>query len=106
MVTQFFGINPDAYNKVIHIHPQMPSAWGEAKIENVIITDNNISMEFKKEGNEIQIVIAQENGDWEVHLDPSFYKAKSIKLNDTAFDPIEKGTYSSKGKSISFTLTL
>jgi glycogen debranching enzyme len=106
MVTQFFGINPDAEKKVIHIRPQMPNAWGEAKIENVIIADNNISMEFKKEGNEIQIVIAQENGDWEVHLDPSFYKAKSIKLNDTAFDPVEKGPYSSKGKSISFTLTL
>jgi glycogen debranching enzyme len=106
MVTQFFGINPDAEKKVIHIRPQMPNAWGEAKIENVIIADNNISMEFKKEGNEIQIVIAQENGDWEVHLDPSFYKAKSIKLNDTAFDSVEKGPYSSKGKSISFTLTL
>jgi len=106
MVTQFFGINPDAEKKVIHIRPQMPNAWGEAKIENVIIADNNISMEFKKEGNEIQIVIAQENGDWEVHLDPSFYKAKSIKLNDTAFDSVEKGTCSSKGKSISFTLTL
>ncbi|MCH7397851.1 glycogen debranching protein [Belliella sp. DSM 107340] len=106
LVTQFFGINPDAQNKVVHIKPQMPSSWNSAKIENVIMAENSISMDFKKEGNEILIEVKQENGDWEIHLDPSFYPAKSIKLNDTAFDSVEKGTYSSTGKSIIYTLTL
>ncbi|MFD2036516.1 glycogen debranching protein [Belliella marina] len=106
LVTQFFGINPDARNKVIHIKPQMPSSWNSAKIENVIIADNNISMDFKKEDNEIRIEVTQKNGDWEVHLDPSFYNVKTLILNDTRFDSIEKGSYSSTGKSVIYTLTL
>ena len=63
-------------------------------------------MKFKKEGNEIQIEITQENGDWEVHFDPSFYKMKSLKLNNNKFDSVEKGSYSSRGKSITCILEL
>ncbi|GAB2619317.1 hypothetical protein [Belliella aquatica] len=84
----------------------MPSAWNEAKIENVIISDNSISMKFKKEGNEIEIEITQENGDWEIHFDPSFYQFKSLKLNNNEIETVENKVISSSGKSISLTLTL
>jgi len=106
VVTQFFGICPDAQNRTIRIRPQMPSTWNEAKIENVIIADNSMTMEFKKEGNEVHINIIQDIGNWEISIDPSFYKAKSISINDKVFDSMAKGPMSSTGKSISIILTL
>ena len=106
IITQFFGIHPDAQNKVIHIKPQMPSSWDNAKIDNVIIGDNRISMEFKKQGDEIQVLVTQEKDDWEVHLDPSFYPAQSIKMNETIFDSVKKGTYSSTGSLVSYIIKL
>lgn len=106
LVTQFFGIKPDAEKKVIHIKPQMPRAWNEAMIENVIMSDNSISMKFKKQENEIQIEITQKNGEWEVHFDPSFYQFKTLKLNNNKIETVENKVISSTGKSISLTLTL
>ncbi|WP_113924208.1 glucosidase family protein [Cognataquiflexum aquatile] len=67
IVTQFFGIQPDAGNKVIHISPSFPSSWKEAKIENVEIGDNILSLEYKiNEEGVVDAVINQSNGDWQI----------------------------------------
>lgn len=67
IVTQFFGIQPDAGNKVIHISPSFPSSWKEAKIENVEIGDNILSLEYKiNEEGVVEAVINQSNGDWQI----------------------------------------
>ena len=67
IVTQFFGIQPDAGNKVIHISPAFPSSWKEAKIENVSIGQNIISLEFQlKENGEAEVILNQSDGDWEI----------------------------------------
>ena len=66
IVTQFFGIQPDAGNKVIHIAPSFPSSWKEAKIENVEIGENTISLEYKvKENGEVEATIDQSQ-DWKI----------------------------------------
>ena len=66
IVTQFFGIQPDAGNKVIHITPSFPSSWKEAKIENVEIGENTISLEYKvKENGEVEATIDQSQ-DWKI----------------------------------------
>lgn len=67
VVTQFFGIQPDAGNKVIHISPMFPSSWKEAKIENVEIGDNILSLEYKiNEEGVVDAVINQSSGDWQI----------------------------------------
>lgn len=67
IVTQFFGIQPDAGNKVIHISPAFPSSWKEVKIEKVEIGANTISMEYKVQENGIvEAIINQSVGDWEI----------------------------------------
>jgi glycogen debranching enzyme len=66
IVTQFFGIQPDAGNRVIHISPAFPSTWDQAKIENVEIGDNRITLEYSRnENGGIEAVITQ-SGDWEI----------------------------------------
>jgi glycogen debranching enzyme len=67
IVTQFFGIQPDAGKKVIHISPAFPTDWKEAKIENVEIGDNTISLEYKMNDlGEVEALVSQEKEDWDI----------------------------------------
>ncbi|MCS4433807.1 glycogen debranching protein [Aquiflexum gelatinilyticum] len=67
IVTQFFGIQPEAANKVIHISPAFPTDWKEAKIENVEIGDNAISFEYKvNELGQVEAYLSQEKEDWSI----------------------------------------
>jgi hypothetical protein len=67
IVTQFFGIQPDAGKKVIHISPAFPTDWKEAKIENVEIGDNTISLEYKMNDlGEVEALVSQEKEDWNI----------------------------------------
>ena len=59
IVTQFFGIQPDAGNRVIYIRPQMPSDWESASIEKVQIGDNEISLSYEKIDGELTIEVSQ-----------------------------------------------
>lgn len=66
IVQQFFGIQPDAANKRVAIQLQMPEAWPEASLENVIMADNAVSVYYKKEANSITVRVTKTNPDWEV----------------------------------------
>ena len=74
IVTQFFGIQPDAGNKTIKISPVMPTDWNEAKIEKVIIGDNEINLSYQKMGEEIHLEITQKLKDWDIDI--SYPKGK------------------------------
>ncbi|MCR9251254.1 MAG: glycogen debranching protein [bacterium] len=67
IVSQFFGINPDAGNKSITIIPQMPAGWDNAKLESVNIGDNTIDIQYEKTGENISITISQ-TLDWEIKV--------------------------------------
>ncbi|TFV95739.1 glycogen debranching protein [Algoriphagus kandeliae] len=64
IVTQFFGIKPDAGNKVIFIRPQMPNSWENASIEKVQIGENEISLSYQKSGNELILEVEQSEKKW------------------------------------------
>ncbi|WP_373494086.1 glycogen debranching protein [Aquiflexum sp.] len=88
IVTQFFGIKPIASKKVIHITPQMPSKWNEAKIENVLIGDNEISFTWKMlEDRSIETEITQKNSDWQIIFNWPVDKYSKIMVNDTEAEP-------------------
>ncbi len=49
IVEHFFGIQPKAYEKKITIKPLMPSDWKIARLSNVRIGDNQLSIEKSTE---------------------------------------------------------
>jgi glycogen debranching enzyme len=68
IITQFFGIQPEAHNKVIHIMPLLPESWNNSKLENVLIGDNKIDIAFVKSTLGLSAQIIQNQNDWEIHF--------------------------------------
>lgn len=68
IVQQFFGIRPMAQNKMVIIKPQMPDDWDNAKLENVKVADNVISVTYQKEASNLRVAITQTNPDWTIQL--------------------------------------
>ena len=68
IVQQFFGIQPYAAKKRVTIKLQMPEAWEEAALEDVIIVDNKISIFYKKSNGQITLKVVQSNPDWIVDI--------------------------------------
>lgn len=70
VVQQFFGIEPNVNQKVITISPLMPSSWEHAKLENVKVGDNLISIHYRKEKNGYSLEVKSENPNWKVFVEP------------------------------------
>lgn len=68
IVQQFFGILPNAAEKHIVFRPQMPSAWEDAKLENVKVTDNAVSVMYKKTEGKTRITLQQKASGWTMEL--------------------------------------
>lgn len=68
IVQQFFGIQPDAARKEVIIRPNMPKAWDDAALENVIVNENAVSLFYKKRGKRTSIKAKQTKTDWNLKL--------------------------------------
>lgn len=68
IVQQFFGINPMASKKKVTIKPQMPTEWNKASLENVIIADNAISINYEKTETHLKLIVQQTNPLWTIDL--------------------------------------
>jgi len=68
VVDYFFGIQPKAFSELIVIKPQMPSSWNEAKLQNIKIGENELSISFTREGDEEKYEINQKL-DWDIQFD-------------------------------------
>ncbi len=68
IVQQFFGILPNAPENKIVIKPQMPTSWDKAKLENVKVADNSISVSYEKTASVTRISIQQANPGWSMEL--------------------------------------
>ncbi len=69
IITQFFGIKPDAGNRVIYVRPQMPSDWNKASIERVRIGDNEITLRYEKVGDDLMIEGEQTQKKWGLSIE-------------------------------------
>ncbi len=69
IIQQFFGIQPKASEKMVLIKPLMPSEWGDASLENVIIADNEVSVYYSSHDNKTKVEIHQTNPEWTLKLD-------------------------------------
>ncbi|MEL6131835.1 MAG: glycogen debranching protein [Bacteroidota bacterium] len=68
IVQQFFGIKPQAYEQTVVIQPQMPTSWSEAKLEQITIGDNVLSIQYQKVGEGVNLQISQTKNDWKIIL--------------------------------------
>ncbi len=68
IVQQFFGFKPRAQEKLVQIMPSMPSAWGEASLENIKVGDNQVSLYYSAGSGKKEMIIEQENPNWTMEL--------------------------------------
>lgn len=110
VVRQFFGVEPMASEKTVTINPLMPSEWDEAKLENIIIAENELDLIYSKKDGKLRWEINQKDQDWNLILKIPKSTISNFKLinstvpvNETATDYIFKtsgekliieGTYS------------
>jgi glycogen debranching enzyme len=91
IVTQFFGIQPLAHEKLIRIAPVIPEAWDNAAIDKVAIGDNLLKMSFEKTSSGLTLEIIQKADDWKVEIIFPKDKYFTWKLNGETVKPaIEK----------------
>jgi glycogen debranching enzyme len=104
IVRQFFGIDPMVSKKEIRLHPQMPTSWDQATLENVMVGENRISIfyEVKDDGRKM-LRILQEKEDWQILLDvvPSDgARVEVVKGEEVMNTENNAGVSTFKGKEI------
>lgn len=68
IVNQFFGVRPDAAHKKVVIKPQMPSKWNKASLENILISNNSVSVFYEKTPDMLNLKIVQKDTDWTIEV--------------------------------------
>ncbi|MFC3416461.1 alpha-L-rhamnosidase-related protein [Algoriphagus hitonicola] len=87
IVTQFFGIQPDAGNKVIHIRPQMPSEWESASIQKVQIGENEVSITYQKSEDQLILEVEQSQKKWGLSIEiPESYQQVKVLGKEVSSD--------------------
>lgn len=105
IVQQFFGIQPDAANQLVLIQPLMPNSWAYAKLENVEIADNEVSIFYQKTAKGLEFKATQTNKAWTLKVALSPADAKSINITAGELVEEKEGQFVvSKGGVIAFTV--
>lgn len=87
LIAQFFGIQPDAGNRVIYIRPQIPSDWEEASIQKVMIGDNEISLTYVDKSGVRAIEVDQTQSKWGVSIEiPEEFKKVKVLGKEVSSD--------------------
>jgi len=90
IVKQFFGIRPQAFKKQLKLSPSLPTALTNGKLDNVIMGDNSVSIDFKKTSKAITYSIKQKADDWTIQFEQPIGKYKTWTLNGKRIKPIQK----------------
>jgi glycogen debranching enzyme len=83
IITQFFGIQPEASKKIIHIMPQLPGTWHNSRLENVQVGENIIDIKYVQSEKGLSAQINQDRGDWEIHFKIPRKDFVKLSLNGT-----------------------
>ncbi len=76
LIQYVFGVSPCAYKKKITIAPELPSDWGYAKIKQLMVGNNLISIDIKKEEDREIYFIESKLDDWSIYVKfPKKYNA-------------------------------
>jgi len=85
IVQYFFGLQPRANEKSVHISPRMPSQWKDAAIENVKVGTNYISLSISQKSDHKEYHVQQLLADWTMMIDVK--NAKKVTVDDKEIDP-------------------
>jgi len=87
LIQYFFGVSPEAYKKEISIRIQMPTAWKYATLKNLMVGNNRLTIEYKKNNNLITCRILSTMTGWKIH----FIVDKSVRdvvINNNLVTPV------------------
>ncbi|MBA4258855.1 MAG: glycogen debranching protein [Chitinophaga sp.] len=90
IVKQFFGIQPQAYKKQLTLSPLLPSVLTNGKLDNVIMGNNSVSVDFKKTSNAITFTVKQTANDWDILFEQPAGKYKIWTINGKRIKPMQK----------------
>ncbi|MFL5740845.1 MAG: trehalase family glycosidase [Flavisolibacter sp.] len=85
LVTRFFGIHPDAFNKSIVISPHLPTGWDHGAIYDLPIGNNTISFVLLKNGGTTSYSLTSVASGWKYTLHIKGLAGKSYLLNGKRF---------------------
>jgi len=62
LIQYMFGVKPYAYSKTITLKPDMPSAWNFAKLDNLLVGNTKLSIDFKRqEGKQVYKITSSQD---------------------------------------------
>jgi glycogen debranching enzyme len=94
VVGQFFGITPAAHRRTVQLRPQMPTAWNDARIENVAVGDNQLGVTYRRTADRLQLSVTQTWPDWKVAFVLPAGRYRKWQLNGKTVSPRTDGNNS------------
>ena len=52
---QLFGVEPDAPNHTLYLHPHLPPTWPEATLDHVRLGDGEYTLSYRREGSSLRV---------------------------------------------------
>ena len=86
VIQQFFGIQPLAYKKEIHLQPSWPDALRSGSIKNVEIGDNSLSISYERAMKKSTYILRQKKP-WTIYFSPKTATYKRWVLDGEIVKP-------------------
>ena len=64
LIHYVFGVDPMAYKKEINIKTDIPEDWEYAKLDNLLVGNNQLSIDYQKSGQQKSFVISCTENGW------------------------------------------
>jgi glycogen debranching enzyme len=87
VIQQFFGIQPLAYKKEIHLQPSWPDALNSGSIKNVEIGDNSLSISYERASKKSTYILQQKKP-WTMYFSPQTATYKRWVLDGEIVKPL------------------
>jgi glycogen debranching enzyme len=86
VIQQFFGLQPLAYKKEIHIQPSWPDSLTSGSIKQVQIGDNSVAVSYERKAHKSTYILQQKKN-WTIYFSPKTGTYKRWVLNGEIVKP-------------------
>ena len=86
VIQQFFGLQPLAYKKEIHIQPSWPDSLSSGSIKQVKIGDNSVAVSYERKEHKSTYIL-QQRKNWTIYFSPKTGTYKRWVLNGEIVKP-------------------
>ena len=86
VIQQFFGLQPLAYKKEIHIQPSWPDSLTSGSIKEVKIGDNSVAVSYERKAHKTTYILQQKKN-WTIYFSPKTGTYKRWVLNGEIVKP-------------------